>query len=196
MSIANGAAHTPDTRRDPYHGAPNLRCRGWEEELTTVAPRPARIVRGMDEVELLVGSELGVSSWLEITQSDVTAFARLTGDLFWIHTDIERANETPWRTTIAHGLYTLSLGPRFMEEIVRWEGLGLMQNYGYDRVRFTAPLPVRSRVRARMTLESVQDKPDGSLLDLSQVFEREGAERPVCVARFLLRFVGADPRVA
>jgi acyl dehydratase len=164
--------------------------------MTTVAPRPARIVRGTDELGSLVGSELGVSSWFELTQAEVTAFARLTGDLFWIHTDVERAAETPWGTTIAHGLYTLSLGPRFMEEIVRWEGLGMMQNYGYDRVRFTAPLPVGSRVRARMTLESVQDKPDGSLLDLSQTFECEGAERPLCVAQFLLRFVGADPREA
>lgn len=164
--------------------------------MSTVAPGPARIVRGRNELEPLVGNEFGVSSWFEITQSDVSAFARLTGDLFWIHTDVERAAETPWGTTIAHGLYTLSLGPRFMEEIVRWEGLGMMQNYGYDRVRFTAPLPVASRVRARMTLESVQDKPDGSLLGLSQVFEREGAQRPVCVARFLLRFVGPDPREA
>jgi acyl dehydratase len=161
--------------------------------LTTVAPRPARTVRGMDEVGSLVGNELGVSSWFEITQSDVSAFARLTGDLFWIHTDVERATETPWGTTIAHGLYTLSLGPRFMAEIVRWEDLGMMQNYGYDRVRFTAPVPVGSRVRARITLESAQDKPDGSLLGLTQVFEREDAERPVCVARFLLRFVGANP---
>ena len=164
--------------------------------MTTVATQPARVVRGMNEVGPLVGSELGVSSWLEITQSDVTAFARLTGDSFWIHSDVERAAETPWGTTIAHGLYTLSLGPRFMAEIVRWEGLGMMQNYGYDRVRFTAPLPVGSRVRARMTLESVQDKPDGSLLGLSQTFECEGAERPVCVAQFLLRFVGAEPREA
>ena len=105
-----------------------------------------------------------------------------------------RATETPWGTTIAHGLYTLSLGPRFMEEIVRWEDLGMMQNYGYDRVRFTAPLRVGSRVRARMTLKSVQNKPDGSLLGLTEVFEREGAERPVCVAQFLLRFVGTNPR--
>ena len=160
--------------------------------MTAVAPRSARIVRGTDELGPLVGSELGVSSWFEITQPDVTAFARLTGDLFWIHTDVERAAETPWGTTIAHGLYTLSLGPRFMEEIVRWEGLGIMQNYGYDRVRFTAPLPVGARVRARMTLESFEPKPGGSLLALSQVFEREGGDRPVCVARFLLRFVAAD----
>lgn len=161
--------------------------------MSTVAPRPALTVRGRNELGPLVGSELGVSSWYEITQSDVSAFARLTGDLFWIHTDVERAAETPWGTTIAHGLYTLSLGPRFMEEIVSMKGLGLMQNYGYDRVRFTAPLPVGARVRARMTLESVQDKPDGSLLGLSQVFEREGGDRPVCVARFLLRFVAAEP---
>jgi acyl dehydratase len=162
--------------------------------MTTVAPTSPRIVQGVSELGPLTGSELGVSAWYEITQSDVSAFARLTGDVFWIHTDIERAAETPWGTTIAHGLYTLSLGPRFMEEIVRWENLGMMQNYGYDRVRFTAPLPVGSRVRARMTLESVEAKPDGSLLSLSQVFERERAERPVCVARFLLRFVGANPR--
>ena len=164
--------------------------------MTTVTSEPARIVRGTDEVEQLVGTELGVSAWFEITQSDVGAFAQLTGDLFWIHTDVARAAQTSWGTTIAHGLYTLALGPRFMQEIVHWEDLGVMQNYGYDRVRFTAPLPVGSRVRARMMLESVEAKPDGSLLGVTQVFEREGAERPVCVARFLLRFVVVDSQEA
>jgi acyl dehydratase len=147
----------------------------------------------MDELAPLVGSELGLSSWVQITQPDIDAFAKLTGDLFWIHIDVERAaTETPWGTTIAHGLYTLSLGLKFMAEIVRWEDLGIMQNYGYDRVRFTAPLPVGARVRARMTLESVEPKPDGSLLALTQVFERDGSDRPVCVARFLLRFIGRE----
>jgi acyl dehydratase len=162
--------------------------------MTTVANQPARIVRGMSELRPLVGKELGVSLWLEIKQVDISAFARLTGDLFWIHTDAERAAQSPWGTTIAHGLYTLSLGPRFMEEIVRWEALGLMQNYGYDKVRFTAPVPVGSRVRARMSLESFEAKRDGSLLALNQQFECDAGDRPVCVARFLLRFVEPDAR--
>jgi acyl dehydratase len=159
--------------------------------MTTAAMKPPRIVRGTTDLTTLIGKELGVSSWYEVTQADIDGFARLTGDLFWIHTDVARAAQSPWGSTIAHGLYTLSLGPRFMEEIVRWEELGLMQNYGYDRVRFTAPLPVGSRVRGRMTLATAEAKQDGSLLGLTQAFEREGGDRPVCVAKFLLRFVGA-----
>ena len=157
--------------------------------MTTSATKSARTVQGPDHLRSLVGTKLGASSWHEVTQPDIDTFARVTGDLFWIHTDPQRAAQTPWGRTIAHGLYTLSLGPRFMYEIGQWEGLGIMQNYGYDKVRFTAPVPVGSLVRASLTLDRVDAKADGSLLRLSEVFERAGSHRPVCIAEFLLRFI-------
>jgi acyl dehydratase len=147
------------------------------------------VVRGRSEARRLAGTELGVSSWHPVTQDDVNAFGEVTGDLQWIHVDPERARRGPMGGPIAHGLYTLSLGPKFMAEIVRWDEFRMMLNYGYDRVRFPSPLPVGSRVRMRMALDAIDEVPGGAQLTLGQVFEREGGERPVCVARFLLRLV-------
>jgi acyl dehydratase len=147
----------------------------------------ARVVRGLSELRRLVGTELGVSPWHTVTQDEIDAFANLTQDLQWIHVDVARARRGPTGGTIAHGLYVLSLGPKFMSEIVRWGGFTLMLNYGYDRVRFPAPLPVSSRIRMRMTMDAVDDAPGGAQLTLGQVFEREGSERPVCAATFLMR---------
>ena len=158
--------------------------------MTTVST-PARIVEGAKDLHGSVGRELGVSSWHEVTQSEIDSFARTTGDFHWVHVDVERAAHGPMGKTIAHGLYTLCLGPRFMDEIVRWENLGLMLNYGYDRIRFPAPLPVGSRVRMRMKLETVTPTGDGHQVGLDSVFECDGAERPVCVALWVLRFVGS-----
>jgi acyl dehydratase len=146
-----------------------------------------RCVRGVGEARGLAGSELGVSPWHTVTQDEIDAFANVTQDLQWIHVDVARARRGRTGGTIAHGLYILSLGPKFMSEIVHWDGFSLMLNYGYDRVRFPAPLPVNSRIRMRMALDGVDDAPRGAQLTLSQVFEREGSERPVCAATFLMR---------
>jgi acyl dehydratase len=146
-----------------------------------------RVVRGLSEARGLVGTELGVSPWHGVTQDATDAFANLTEDLQWIHVDVERARQGPSGGTIAHGLHMLSLGPKFMDEIVRWDGFAVMLNYGYDRVRFPAPLPVGSRIRMRMTLEAVDDALGGAQLTLGQLFEREGSDRPVCAATFVLR---------
>jgi acyl dehydratase len=158
--------------------------------MTTVST-PARIVQGAKDLQNGVGEELGVSSWHEVTQSEIDTFASTTGDFHWVHVDVERAARGPIGKTIAHGLYTLCLGPRFMQEIVGWEDLGLMLNYGYERIRFPAPLPVGSRVRMRMKLETVTATADGHQVTLNLVFECEGAERPVCVALWVLRFIGS-----
>ena len=93
----------------------------------------------------------------------------------------------PFGSTIAHGLYTLGLGPRFTYEAYAVEGFAFGVNYGYDRVRFPAPLPVDSRVRMRATLDSVDDVPGGIQMKVTQTFEREGGEKPVCVAEQLVR---------
>jgi acyl dehydratase len=159
--------------------------------MSNIATTHARTVRGAKDLQASVGAELGISSWHQVTQSDIDTFARTTGDFHWVHVDAERAARGPMGKTIAHGLYTLCLGPRFMEEIVRWEGLGLMLNYGYDRIRFPAPLPVGSRVRMRMKLETVTATADGHQLGLGSVFDCDCAERPVCVALWVLRFIGS-----
>jgi acyl dehydratase len=144
-------------------------------------------ITGIDELRAKVGEELGVSDWLEVTQADIDAFAQATGDHQWIHVDPERAAQTPFGGTIAHGLLTLSLGPRFTEEAFALEGFAFALNYGYDRVRFPAPLPVDSRVRMRAALTSVDEVPGGVQMKVTQTFEIDGGEKPVCVAEQLVR---------
>jgi acyl dehydratase len=144
-------------------------------------------ISGIDELRAKVGEELGVSEWHEVTQDEIDAFADATGDHQWIHVDPERAAETPFGSTIAHGLYTLSLGPRFTFALFTIEGFAFGLNYGYNKVRFPAPLPVDSRVRMRATLASVDDVPGGVQLTITQTFEREGEEKPVCVAESVAR---------
>ena len=147
----------------------------------------ATTIDGIDGLKACVGQHLGYSDYVEITQEQVNLFADATGDHQWIHVDPERAAQSPFGSTIAHGLYTLALGPRFTYEAYEIEGFAFGVNYGYDRVRFPAPLPVDSRVRMRATLGSVDDVPGGIQMKVTQTFEREGGEKPVCVAEQLVR---------
>jgi acyl dehydratase len=144
-------------------------------------------ISGIDELRAKVGTELGVSEWHDVTQDEIDAFADATGDHQWIHVEPERAAQTPFGSTIAHGLYTLSLGPRFTFAMFTIEGFAFGLNYGYNKVRFPAPLPVDSRVRMRATLAAVDDVPGGVQLTITQTFEREGTEKPVCVAESVAR---------
>jgi len=135
-----------------------------------------------------VGQEVAVSEWLTITQDQVNRFAEATGDHQWIHVDVERAKQGPFGGPIAHGFLTLSLLPRFFESSfdVRQSGMGV--NYGLNRVRFTGPVPVGSRLRARMTLLSAEPIDHQGLQMTWQVqVEREGVDKPVCVAESLVR---------
>ena len=116
-----------------------------------------------------------------------TRFAAVTGDDQWIHTDPERATQTPFGGTIAHGYYTLSLHPRFAKQIVAFEGFAFAVNYGLNKVRFPAPLPVGNRVRMRATLVGVEDVLGGAQITMKLTFEGEGALKPVCVAEQLTR---------
>ena len=142
---------------------------------------------GIDEVRAHVGEELGVSDWYEVTQEKINDFADATGDHQWIHVDVERAKETPFGGTIAHGYYTLSLAPAFSYALFTFEGFAFVMNYGLNKVRFPAPLPVGSRVRMRAKLSSVDDVSGGAQLTTELTFEREGEEKPVCVAESLMR---------
>ena len=144
-------------------------------------------ITGLDELKAKVGEELGVSDWHEVTQEAIDEFARVTGDDQWIHVDPERAKDTPFGGTIAHGFYTLSLGPGMSYKMFTLEGFAFGVNYGSNRVRFPAPMPVGGKVRMRAALTSVEDVPGGAQITVTQTFEREGGEKPVCVAESLSR---------
>jgi acyl dehydratase len=144
-------------------------------------------INGIDELKTRVGDELGVSDWRDVTQADIDAFAEVTGDDQWIHVDPERAKDTPFGGTIAHGYFTLSLAPVFSYELFEMTGVAFGINYGTNKVRFPAPLPVGSKVRMRMALQDVQDIPGGAQMTMLLTFEREGGEKPVCVAETLSR---------
>jgi acyl dehydratase len=144
-------------------------------------------INGIDELKSRIGDELGVSEWHEVTQEKVNAFADVTGDDQWIHVDPERAKETPFGGTIAHGYYTLSLAPRFSYDMFKLDGIAFGLNYGLGKVRFPAPMPVGDRVRMRMALQDVEDIPGGAQITMKLTFEREGGDKPVCVAESLSR---------
>ena len=140
---------------------------------------------GLAELEAAVGQEIGPTDWFLIDQARVDGFADDTEDHQWIHVDPERARETPFGGTIAHGYYTLSLAARFLEELLHVEGVSIMVNYGLNRLRFPAVMPVGGRVRMHLRLASVDDIPGGAMLTFEMTFEREGGEKPVCVAEAL-----------
>jgi acyl dehydratase len=142
---------------------------------------------GLDEVRSYVGKELGVSDWHLVTQEEIDRFADVTGDHQWIHVDVERARESPFGGTIAHGYYTLSLAPRFSYSLFSFQGFAFGVNYGLNRVRFPAPMPVGGRVRMRAKLVGVEEISGGAQLTTELTFEQEGGEKPVCVAESLAR---------
>jgi acyl dehydratase len=145
-------------------------------------------IGGIDGLRSRVGEELGVSDWHEVTQQAIDAFAAATDDYEEIHVSPARAEQTPWGVTIAHGLYTLSLGPKFLYELYAMEGVSLGLNYGFNRVRYVSPVPVNSRVRMRARLQSVQDAERGVLVTFHETFEIEGQDKPACVAEALVMY--------
>ncbi|HYV17056.1 MAG TPA: MaoC family dehydratase [Conexibacter sp.] len=145
-------------------------------------------LNGIDDIKARIGEELGVSDWHEVTQEAIDAFADVTGDHQWIHVDVERAKETPFGGTIAHGYYTLSLAPALLAEIMRFEGVRMGVNYGLNKMRLPAPVPVGSRVRMRATLASYEPIPGGAQATLGLTFEVENQAKPSCVAEVIYRY--------
>lgn len=146
-----------------------------------------RTIETLDELRSLVGQEVAVSDWITVTQEQVDLFAQATGDDQWIHVDVERARSGPFGAPIAHGFLTLSLIPRFFMMALEIPSR-MSINYGLNRVRFTAPVPVGSRLRARMKLQACDDVADnGVQMTWLVTVEREGAEKPACVAETLSR---------
>ncbi|MFE2184425.1 MaoC family dehydratase [Streptomyces sp. NPDC059455] len=147
-----------------------------------------RIFTSPDELRSAVGEELGPSDWLEIDQKRIDLFADATGDHQWIHVDPEQAAAGPFGTTIAHGYLTLSLLPSFTPQLLRVEGVRMGINYGVNKVRFPSPVPVGSRLRATGRIVEVTEVKDGLQMTLTVTLEREGGNKPVCVAESIVRY--------
>ncbi|MFI1800474.1 MaoC family dehydratase [Streptomyces sp. NPDC020379] len=147
-----------------------------------------RIFSSSDELRAAVGEELGPSDWLEVDQKRIDLFAAATGDHQWIHVDPERAAAGPFGTTIAHGYLTLSLLPSLVPLLMRVSPMRMGINYGLNKVRFPAPVPVGSRLRARAVITEVTEVEGGVQLTTAVTVEREGGGKPVCVAESVSRF--------
>jgi acyl dehydratase len=143
---------------------------------------------GVEGVQALVGRHLGYSDWVEVTQEQVNRFADATGDHQWIHVDVERAKkESPFGGPVAHGFLTLSLLPMLLPQVLETTGFRMTVNYGTDKVRFPAPVPVGSRVRAGATLDSATPVEGGLQMAVTVTVEVEGGGKPAMVATTLSR---------
>jgi len=152
---------------------------------------PKLTSKGKEQLKSSVGKELATSECYPVKMQRIKAFAYGTGDHQWIHVDRERAKAGPFRTTIAHGYLTLSLIPMFIHEVLVVDGVKMGINYGVNKVRFPAPVPVDSNVRLRAKLQSVEPVDNGGYQVITQcTIEREGGEKPVCVAETVARYYG------
>ncbi|MFI6324611.1 MaoC family dehydratase [Nonomuraea sp. NPDC050556] len=148
-----------------------------------------RTFANVQELKEAVGETLGPTEWRTVTQEQVNTFADATDDHQWIHVDPERAKESPFGGTIAHGFLTLSLLPSFMTQLMSVGEIEMAVNFGLNKVRFAKPVPVGSRVRATGQIVSVKNSPAGQLAELKVSVELEGERRAVCVAEALLLYV-------
>ena len=140
-------------------------------------------LKNLEEVKSLVGSELGVSKWHQISQSQISKFGKVTGDEQWIHTAPIRAKLlSPFKSPIAHGFLVLSLLPKFLEETYSIKSAKMGVNYGLNRVRFTAPVPVKSFVRGRVIMKDFKEIKNGGKLIVEVTVELKNSDKPACVA--------------
>jgi acyl dehydratase len=147
-----------------------------------------RVFNGVDELRDAAGTQVGSSDWVTIDQSQIDMFAEATGDHQWIHVDEERAKAGPFGTTIAHGFLTLSLLSALIKQVYKIENVKMGVNYGLNKVRFTSPVPVGSKVRGTIDLLDVSDVGSGAVQIVNKVVvEIEGSERPALVAEWLTR---------
>ncbi|HEV3187805.1 MAG TPA: MaoC family dehydratase [Acidimicrobiales bacterium] len=145
-------------------------------------------VKSMDELTALVGTHLGYSEYVTVTQEQVNLFAEATGDHQWIHVDPERAAAGPFGHTIAHGYLTLALVPVLLGGVMKVDGVSMGVNYGTNKVRFTSPVPVGSEVRAGATLATVDEVSGGVQVALDVIVEVKDASKPSCVAQVVFRY--------
>jgi acyl dehydratase len=143
----------------------------------------------LDALRHQIGHEIAVSDWVAIPQARIDTFAEATGDRQWIHVDAARAaRDSPFGTTIAHGFLTLSLAGALLDRILPFDGFRMAINYGLNRVRFIAPVPAGSRVRGRFSPMAVEETDGGRQVTWRVTFEREGADKPCCVAEWVVRY--------
>lgn len=144
---------------------------------------------GLNDLNGLVGKEVAVSDWVEVSQERINLFAEATEDHQWIHTDPERAaRESPFKTTIAHGFLTLSLLSELAKQTMSVSGARMGINYGLNRVRFVSPVPAGARIRGRFTLASAEKIKSGVQAIWNVTVEREGGDKPCCTAEWLVRY--------
>ena len=147
-----------------------------------------REIDGLAGFKQLAGQHVALSRWFDITQQRIDTFADATEDHQWIHVDAGRsARESPYGATVAHGFLTLSLLPAMLGSALQMSGIRMAVNYGLNKVRFPAPVPVGSRLRARLDIVAVEDAQQGAQVTWAVTVEREGDSKPVCVAEFLMR---------
>ncbi len=151
---------------------------------------PAREISSLEELRSLAGLEVAVGDWFEVTQDRIDLFAEATGDHQWIHVDVERAKaESPYGATIAHGFLTLSLLSELMSQAVKIKlPIRMGINYGLNKVRFPSAVPALSKIRVRAKLQSLEEIPGGQHLSWNLTVEREGSDKPCCVAEWLVRY--------
>ena len=145
----------------------------------------ARVISSAEEMKGLLGQQRGVTDWLTVDQGRVDGLAKVTGDHQWIHVDPARAKESPFGGTVAHGFLTLALTVPFGAELYELHFGSSRLNYGLNKVRFPAPVPVGSRIRAQVTLDEIRETGAGLQLTTTYTIEIEGKERPACVAERL-----------
>ncbi|MFZ6686375.1 MaoC family dehydratase [Undibacterium sp. SXout11W] len=147
-----------------------------------------REIHSLQELKDMVGQQVATSDWVEVAQERVNMFAEATGDHQWIHIDVERAKrESPFGAPIAHGFLTLSLLPALMQNAIHLSYVKMGVNYGLNKVRFPAPVPVGSQLRAHLKLLSIEDIKDGAQMTWEVSIERAGSDKPVCVAESIAR---------
>ena len=147
------------------------------------------VFSSLDELRAAVGADLGHSDWVTVSQNRIDTFAECTEDQQWIHIDPVRAADGPFGGPIAHGYLTLSLLPRFFDDLIRVENVTAAINYGLDRVRFPSPVPAGSRVRGQTRIAAVDDVSGGVQVAFEVTVECDGTTKPACVARMLARYL-------
>ena len=145
------------------------------------------LLEGPEGIRSKVGETLGVGKWVDVTQDRINMFAEATGDRQWIHVDVEKAKDGPFGTTIAHGLLTLSMISDLTAGLFAFRGFKMGVNYGYQKIRFPTPVPVGSKLRASVKVLSCEDIPNGVQSVLEFTVQREGSDKPACVAEMIFR---------
>jgi acyl dehydratase len=186
VPLSKNAADTDRVRARPFRGG----LKGGTMNTDTLSDQPVSpyVVHGVTGLRERAGTSLGTSRWVTVDQEMVTTFADLTGDRQWIHVDPERASQGPFGATVAHGFLTLGMSTGLLWDIFTVDGVGMILNYGLNRVRFPAPLPVGSRIRMHVSLAEIVEIPDGIQAVYHLEYEIEGKEKPCCVADLVFRY--------